>query len=75
MFGQETWIEKMGRTIILGFIILLLQVYQVRRLFAMQNLFQVNMPFPTVFGIKIRNLIIFSSCFFFLSGYIQSQNN
>ena len=69
-------LKKCVITIIYGVIIPTL--FQVRRIYAMQNLFQANMLFPTIFGIKIRNLVIFSykKIMFFLSFcYIQSQNN
>ena len=64
------------KTIIYGVIILTL--FQVRRIYAVQNLFQAIMQFPTIFGIKIRNLVIFlhTKIMFFLPFcYIQSPNN
>ena len=69
-------LKKYVKTIIYGVIIPTL--FQVRRIYAMQNLFQANMLFPTIFGIKIRNLVFFlhTKIMFFLSFcYIQSPNN
>ena len=50
-------LKKYVKTIIYGVIIPTL--FQVRRINAVQNLFQANMLFPTIFGIKIRNLVFF----------------
>ena len=68
--------KKYVKTIIYGVIIPTL--FQVRRIYAVQNLFQANMLFSTIFGIKIRNLVFFlhTKIMFFLSFcYIQSPNN
>ena len=64
-------LKKYVKTIIYGVIIPTL--FQVRRINAVQNLFQANILFPTIFGIFLVFFYTQKSCFFFLSVIFNHQ--